>query len=186
MIEVRGQKFETVAACAAHFGLSKNHVRLFSRLGKLDRLGLKGSNGKGGRNPSPETRMRVKVRDMEFRDVYECAAHFGLSVSSVYSALSAGTIDRLGLGARGPFKGSHNPHRSKPVQIGPFKFRSMLDASRQLGLSDSYVRRAINGYSGYHMAKVMDAAMALSAKQIRARAAAIEKADRRSGRWAAE
>lgn len=167
MIRVRDMEFATVAECAAHFRVSQNHVRLFSRLGKLDRLGLR-PNGKGGRKADPESRMRVVVRGIEFQDVESCARHFNCSKGAVYSALHNGNIDRLGMGF-GPRKGSKNPHRSKPIKLGSLTFESRTAASLALGMNRDYVSRALNGCPGYSMERLMAAAMELTARETRER-----------------
>lgn len=179
MLEVRGMRFESIAACAAHFGVSKNHVRLFMNRGRLDRLGIRKPGG--GRRPDPEGRMRVVVRGQEYRDVYECAAALGVKVGTVYAALSEGRMDGLGLGA-GPKPGTPNLARSHPIEIGPFKFPSMRAASIALGFSPTYVERARKGEKYYHWERVMAAALRLAAEKESESAERARRTDARRAR----
>jgi len=79
---------------------------------------------KGGPKPYP-----VRVRGVDFESVKACAAHFGISVHTIYAALNEGNADSIGLG-----KG-----RNKAITIGGIDFPSMQDASFFVGRSRSYV-----------------------------------------------
>lgn len=73
----------------------------------------------------------VMVRGVRYESLTECAKALGVKVQTVSSALDRGTIDNVGLGP-GSMSGI-------PVQLEEFIFSSYTEASRALGMSDTYV-----------------------------------------------
>lgn len=171
LIRVRDLEFESVAAVAAHFGVTVFHVSAALRNGRGDHIGL-GRAHKGQSMPRKAERMPVIVRGKRFESATACAKHFGIAECTVYGMISCGRADFIGLGSDRSRRARAG--RSKPITIGPLSFPSRRAASLALGFSDSYVVNALRGKTGYSMQKVVAAAMALEARQnaMRARKAA--------------
>jgi hypothetical protein len=77
--------------------------------------------------------MLVGVRGVIYPSTRAAAEALGVSIEAVYSALSRGSMDKLGLGNT----------RKKAVEIEGLHFSSMCAASRALGFSRSYLRTAL-------------------------------------------
>lgn len=73
--------------------------------------------------------MRVLIRGIVYNTVKEAATALNISHMGIYSAISKGKVDQLGLGKTKP----------KPVEIGTVTFPSMSAASRALGLDRSFL-----------------------------------------------
>lgn len=188
---VREQEFAGNAECAEYFGLSASHVAFMRRSGRTDQIGLRTAKvgkwkSKPCRKAGQSVKMRIRVRGMDFEDADTCAAHFGLAVSTIRSAVAAGRADSIGM-PFGPAPGTPNPHTEKPITIGPFHFPSRRAAAKFLGIKASYVERAAKGIKGYYWDKVVAIAMEIEAKnrqQNMAREKRALDAALRSG-WAA-
>ena len=74
--------------------------------------------------------MKIQVRGVLYNSVKEAAEALNVSFHSVYSALDRGGLEMLGLGKTQP----------KPFDIGGITFRSMTQASLELGFSRSYLQ----------------------------------------------
>ena len=74
--------------------------------------------------------MLVKIRDKTYESVRHAANAFGVSKFAIYAALNRGTIDRVGLA----------PTQRKPIVLNGLSFRSLGDASVQLGFNRSFIR----------------------------------------------
>lgn len=81
--------------------------------------------------------MIVKIRDKTYDSVKHASACLGVSKFSIYAALNRGTIDRVGLVSA----------KGKPILLDGLKFKSMCNASIQLGFNRSFVRWAITSGS---------------------------------------
>lgn len=74
--------------------------------------------------------MLVKIRDKTYESVKHAASALGVSKFSIYAALNRGTVDRVGLA----------PTQRKPIVLNGLSFRSLGDASIQLGFNRSFIR----------------------------------------------
>lgn len=74
--------------------------------------------------------MLVKIRDKTYESVKHAASALGVSKFSIYAALNRGTVDRVGLA----------PTQRKPIVLNGLSFRSLGDASVQLGFNRSFIR----------------------------------------------
>jgi hypothetical protein len=144
-IVIRGVTYPTTQAAAAALGVSDNTVMRAARLGRLDGVGL----GKTG-----PVSGSVRVRGKIYPSIRAAAKALKLTYATVWFALEQGREDRVGLA----FK---RPGRSTPVQIGPYRFASRVEASRQLGFADSFVGQALRRKSKAGRQKILAAAMAL-------------------------
>jgi hypothetical protein len=155
---VRGRKFKTDKGCAKAFGLSVKHVRAMRAAGRVNYIGI------GGRPKSPlDKRMKVTVRGVTFPTAEACAAHFKITVSTVYRQVSTGRADRIGLG-KGKGNRGRVTGRGKVLKIGPFTFPSLQSASLFLGYSKGYVAMALKGANKCSMKSVIARAMAKAAE----------------------
>lgn len=158
-IMVREVEFPSIEACSAHFGVCVQHIKMMQRKGLLDRIGQ--GRHRGARPKT--TRMPVEVRGQWFASVDDCAAHFQISTSCVYTHVSKGTPDSIGLG-----KGLHNRGRAtgrgKTLTLGPFTFRTMEQASLFLGFSKGYVSGALRGGARTSIQRVHERALAKAAE----------------------
>lgn len=131
--------------------------------------------------PGPRATMPVLVRGRVFANVRECAEHFGLSVGTVYCALSRGKADSIGLG-----KGTQPGCRSgkgnaKAVKLGNTIFRSKREADRALGLFPGATARILASGSEKRMQRLMRLAMEYEAKLQKERLKNERKANHTSG-----
>lgn len=81
--------------------------------------------------------MLVDVRGVIYSSPKAASEALGVSREAVYSALSRGSMDKLGLGNT----------RRKPVEFEGVHFPSMSAASKALGFSRSYLRTALTSGS---------------------------------------
>ena len=81
--------------------------------------------------------MLVDVRGVIYPSVKAASEALGVSIEAVYSALSRGSMDKLGLGNT----------RKKAVEIEGLHFSSMCEARLALGFSRSYLRTALTSGS---------------------------------------
>ncbi|MBR9651898.1 hypothetical protein [Thalassovita aquimarina] len=147
-LQIRGVIYRDADHAAACLGVTATTVRAHARAGTLDRVGL-GLNG-----PAP---MPVSVRGQRFDSPEACAAHFDVGVDHVYKRLAAGRPDDIGLPNR------RGQYRAKRVTIGPVRFRSMAEASRELGFGRDYVQRAYQRGSKLMQERILAAAMEYAA-----------------------
>lgn len=85
--------------------------------------------------------MRIEVRGKTYKDAHAAARALGVSVSTIYTALHRGTIDRVGIGAG---RGTRDASRQeKPVRIGPLTWRSRKDCAADLGVDERYVGKVL-------------------------------------------
>ena len=85
----------------------------------------------------------VTVRGQYFPSQKAAAAHLGVTASAVANGLMRhGHCDRVGVG----FANLGNTNaKSVPVEVGPFRFRSQISASKELGVSRTSIRRFCSG-----------------------------------------
>ena len=86
--------------------------------------------------------MRVEVRGVVYESVAKCAKALGVSMSTVYCALSRRTTDTIGQG-KGNRTARRGGRKPIPVRIGMVTFPSMAEASRQLGMNRRYVQQVL-------------------------------------------
>jgi len=155
---VRGRKFKSDKACAKAFGLTVRHIQHMKATGRTDKIGT-------GWRPrrAIDKRMKVTVRGVTFPTAESCAAHFKITVSTVYHLISIGRADRIGLG-KGKGNRGRVTGRGKVVKLGPFTFHSMESASLFLGFSKGYVAMALKGANKCSMKSVIARAMAKAAE----------------------
>lgn len=166
MIRVRDLEFESDRACAAHFGVTLRHLRNAKANGKLDSIGLGKGHAKGKTlYRDPDRYMPVVVRGVRFENAKACAAHFGIKVCTVYSLVSRGRADSIGLGCGSGAGGN----RSIPFTIGGVTYESRRAASLALGLRARYITDALHGKKHASMDVVASRALELSARQTRER-----------------
>jgi len=84
--------------------------------------------------------MRVCVRGITYDSVPEASRALGVSEKTVYSALSTGTEDTLGIGRGRHGKTPPGP-RAVAIQLGPRQYASIRQASRELGFSRKKLTR---------------------------------------------
>ena len=166
MIRVRDLEFESDRACAAHFGVTLRHVRNAKANGKVDSIGFGKGHAKGKKlHLPPESYMPVVVRGMRFDNAHACAEHFGIKVCTVYTLVSEGRADKIGLGSGAGGGGN----RSIPFTIGGVTYESRRAASLALGLRARYITDALCGKKHASMDVVARKAFELSARQTRER-----------------
>jgi len=156
-VTIRGQRFESEAAAAAHFGISRRTVQTARRAGRLDQVGL----GRGWKPLMP-----VRIRGVLYDTAHDAAAALGCSRATIYQQISRGNPDAAGLGKARP------PRNARPLRIGPLTFASRAEAARQLGVSRSYVNTALRRGSRVMLDRLTAAAMARVARDEAARGAA--------------
>lgn len=83
--------------------------------------------------------MLIDVRGVIYPSVKAASDALDVSIEAVYSALSRGSMDKLGLGNT----------RKKAIEIGGVHFPSMCSASKALGFSRSYIRTALTSGSDH-------------------------------------
>lgn len=150
-IEIRGVTYPDLNAAADALGVHPNTVRAARRNGRLHRVGT----GRVGTEPLP-----VRIAGQEFESAQAAAAHFGVAVGTVYSAVCDGDPDRIVRPKR------YNPWKSQPFSIGGLTFPSMREASRALGFkSEEYIAKAIKRGSRRGQERILAAAMAYAARR---------------------
>lgn len=151
-VEIRGQHFASEQAAADHFGISRRHVQNARRGGWLDQVGL-------GRGWKPQ--MRVRIRGRDFETVDEAARALKCSRGTIWQQVWRGNPDAAGLGK------ARQPANARPVTIGPLRFASMAEASRELGFSRAYMSNVMRRGSKPGMQNLVAAAMRLAAERDR-------------------
>lgn len=108
--------------------------------------------------------MRVSVRGMVYDSARECADALGVSVATVYCAVSRRTTDTLGMG-RGNRTAKRGGRKPQPVTIGGISFESMASASRALGFGRRYVASVMANGGATARANLLRACMQYRAKR---------------------
>lgn len=147
-IQIQGMTFPTVEDAADHFGVTGVTIRSHIRAGTLHRLG----KGLSGPEPCP-----VRIRGVTYESPAKAAEELGVGINQVYRRLAEGRPDTIGL------PNDRGQHCAKPIKIGPLKFRSLAEASRELGFSEGYVGRAFERDSSSMKEKILAAAIARAA-----------------------
>lgn len=88
------------------------------------------------------TPMPVRIRGEVYPSAVAAAKALGVCKSTVYSALSRGNIDTVGLG-RGRSKVVHKGGNPKAITIAGVTFSSMAEASLALGFTKKYLRDSL-------------------------------------------
>lgn len=89
--------------------------------------------------------MRVNVRGQVFESVRECAKHFGISEDTVYCAVTRRTTDTIGTGRKRPKAPGTTPFaRKDPFKIGRWSWPSMVQCSKDLGISYDKFKKAFS------------------------------------------
>lgn len=121
--------------------------------------------------------MRVTIRGTTYQSVPEAAAALGVAPATIYSAVTRGRTDSIGLG-----KGNRTPRRGgrppKPVKIGSVLFPSMAEASRALGFERRYVQRVMTAGKTAARQSLIRAAMTYVAQLEQNAIARQARADR--------
>lgn len=86
--------------------------------------------------------MQVRVRGKVYHSVPEASRKLKVKEETVYAALSVGREDTLGIGRGRHGKNSPGP-RAQQVQLGPYTFASIREASRRLGISRKRLTRML-------------------------------------------
>lgn len=98
--------------------------------------------------------MKVQIRDLTFDSVRAAARHFKLSEGTVYSMLSRGRADHIGLGS-----GGHRENaaaiNAKPFRIGEVTYPSMTAASLALGCNKKYIQDVLHKRKPGQMRKLL-------------------------------
>lgn len=144
-VTIRGVTYLNMSAAGRALGVSPNTVRAALRKGTLHRAGT------GRVGPEP---MRVRIAGQVFENAADAAAHFGVKVMTVYSAISDGDPDRI---ARPKV---YNPWKSQPFKVGPLNFPSMREASRALGFSNpEFISKVVKHNSKKGRERIIGAAL---------------------------
>lgn len=99
--------------------------------------------------------MKVEVRGVVYRNVKHATEVLGVTKEAVYSALSRGTMDKLGLG--------HT--RGKPTDLFGVKFISLSAACRALGFRRGYIQKVIATNSDKGMERIRAAVYVYQQKE---------------------
>ncbi len=146
---MRGKRYADADVAALDLDVTATTVRKHLRDGTPDLCGA----GKSGVDPMP-----VAVRGKRFKSPQAAADYFEVCIDHVYRRLAEGRPDDIGRPAQ---RGMYLAH---PITLGPVKFRSKSEASRELGLGKDYVQRAFARNSKRMIERVIAAAMTYAAK----------------------
>ena len=140
-ITVRGRHFQSQAACARHFGISKQAVFMARKRGRLDYIGLGSETGlKAGHGlPNQKKPFKFPVPNSPCFDSRK-AAYESLGVGSgvFYRAQNAGRLKELYKTG----KLTPKPIYKIPVRIGKVRYESIAAASRATGFTYATIRNA--------------------------------------------
>lgn len=109
--------------------------------------------------------MTVQVRGMIFESVPECAKYFGVHKDRVYSALAKGRADSLGLGVGNYVRTKPPAPRGKPVVLATGTFRSMSEASRDLGMNRDFICQKVKRKGADGWREIYDFALQVAMKR---------------------
>ncbi|TMV83806.1 hypothetical protein FGG78_22295 [Thioclava sp. BHET1] len=111
----------------------------------------------------------VSIRGVTYRSAQEAADALGVSRCAVYSALSRGRPDVVGLG---PGKQRPMPTTAwREITIGGMTFASLSEASRALGCCESYISNVLRVGGERAQQNLLREAMTFAARRAAARAA---------------
>lgn len=147
-IVIRGVTYRTAQEAADALGVTREHVCIAARTGKLELVGLRG-RGRG---------MPICIRGVTYKNAHEAAAAFGINTSSIFQALYRGGIDRVGLKTTGVAN-------RKPFTLFGMSWPSRAAASRALGFGDTYISRAYTLKSPSKIAAIEAAVMQLQMRK---------------------
>lgn len=108
--------------------------------------------------------MPVVIRGTHYPTVTDAALALGVKKATIYSALSRGRIDFVGIGRGQRPKENRISGRAKPCVIGGFAFTSMAAASVALGFRPKYLRDTLRKGKSEARQKIIQAAFRLRAK----------------------
>lgn len=157
-ITVRGVTYESRRACAEALGVSVKTVHSASSTGRTEFIGL------GNRNPNPYE-LPVCIRGKTYKSIKSAAKAIGVKPCTISTALARGTIDRVGIGKGKGSKKALGGRKAKPFSIGPVKFQSCREASRELGFCDNYVSNVLRLNTPARMQNLMAAAMSYAMRR---------------------
>lgn len=95
----------------------------------------------------------TKIREHVFPSVTAAAEHFGATPSAISMANRRGRLNQVGMGSKGPGK-------SRKVSIAGRSYRSMAQASRDLGFHEDYLSTSLRLGRKSSVLKVAEAALA--------------------------
>lgn len=123
----------------------------------------------------PREPMPVLVRGTTYPSAKACALALGVSVDTVYDAISRRDPDSIGLGRgnRPPAsrKGGLPP---KPITVAGRQFKSIADLARAIGRSPREVRASLRR-GDEAKARIIRAVMALDAADFKSRRNALDR-----------
>ena len=89
--------------------------------------------------------MKVMIRGKVYQSVDEASIALGVTKSTIYVALHRGRADTVGIGSgRGSSNIYNRGRKPIPFSFMGIKFRSMQEASRELGMSERYVQQVLS------------------------------------------
>jgi hypothetical protein len=112
---------------------------------------------------APYDTMPVIIRGVHYPTVTAASLALGVKKITIYSALSRGRLDFVGLGRGHRPKENRISGRAKPCVIGGFAFTSLAAASVALGFKPKYLRDALRKGKAQTQQKIMQAAFRLRA-----------------------
>ena len=154
-IEIHGRIYANADEAGSALGVTGTTVRQHIRAGTLHRL----ARGLSGPEPMP-----VRIRGVDYDSPADAATALGVGINQVYRRLADGRPDSIGL------PNNRGQHCAKPFKIGPLEFRSLSEASRELGLGKDYVGRAYRRGSKRMQERVLAAAISRAAERMNAEA----------------
>ena len=99
--------------------------------------------------------MLIRIRGVTYPSVKAAAEALGVTVYAIYSALTRGNIDTVGLGTSRP----------QPVTLDGITFPSIRAASLALGFTRTYLGKVLSKGRNKSYAKVMAALAAYKEKR---------------------
>lgn len=112
----------------------------------------------------PARLMSVTVRGVIYANVNEAAKALGVRPVTIYSALSRGRVDNVGLGPGKRPRENRKGGNPIPITIGGITYPTRAAASRALGLSAGYVTDTVNRKNDRAKQNLLARAMAITAK----------------------
>lgn len=111
--------------------------------------------------------MRVEVRGVTYNSADEAAKALGVARVTVYSALSKGKQDTLGLGRGNRKEESRKSGKGVPITFGKVTFPSIAAASVALGFRPKYLATALQKGQAETLGRIAQAALRYTARQSR-------------------
>lgn len=125
-------------------GVTAEAVHIALRKGTQHRIGT----GAVGVEP-----MSIFLSGMHFNNIHDAAAHFGVTRTAVYQAISRGRAQGFRKLPR------HSRSNSKPITIGNLRFSSMDEACRVLGFNSGFISLTMRRRSKTGLQRILAAAM---------------------------